>query len=182
MTDASSVRIRPACEDDLTAINCIYNREILTGTATWDEEPWTAEQRRAWFAGHDASTPVLVAESDGAVAGFAYLTKMSQKSGWRFTREDTVYIDEAQRGRGIGRALLKALLDEARRIGVHLVVASITSENEVSIGLHRALGFEVVGTLKEAGLKFGRWLDTTYMQIVVAGSEGRGVSNEQRDD
>jgi phosphinothricin acetyltransferase len=172
MNAPANLLVRPAREDDLGAIQRIYNDEILTGTATWDEEPWTMEQRLAWFAGHDASTPVLVAECDGgAVAGFAYLTKMSQKSGWRFTREDTIYIDEAYRGRGIGNALLTALLDEARRIGVHLVVASITSENEVSIGLHRGLGFEMVGTLKEAGLKFGRRLDTTYMQTMITSDE-----------
>ena len=157
--------------DDLPAIHRIYNHEILTGTATWDEEPWTMEHRRAWFAEHDASTPVLVAECDGVVAGFAYLSKMSQKSGWRFTRENTIYIDEAFRGRGIGKVLLTALLDEARRIGMHLVVAAISSENAVSIELHRGLGYSMVGTMNEAGLKFGRWLGATYMQRIIAGDE-----------
>jgi len=166
------ITIRRARETDLETINRIYNHEILTGTATWDEEPWDAEKRRQWFAAHDGETPVLVAElPGGAVAGFACLTKMSQKSGWRFTRENTIYLDEAFRGRGIGKALLTALLNEARRIGMHLVVAAISAENEVSIDLHRRLGYTMVGTIDEAGFKFGRWLGATYMQRIVDGDE-----------
>ncbi len=167
MSLAIDVRIRPATEADLPAIQRIYNDEIIAGVATWDEEPWTMEQRRHWFAEHDQSQPVLVAECGGQVAGFAYLTRMSQKSGWRFTREDTIYLDPEFRARGIGRVLLTALIEEARRVGIHVVVASITTENEVSIHLHRSLGFEVVGTLREAGLKFGRRLDTCYLQLTL---------------
>src|SRR5690606_34322301 len=130
----------------------IYNREIETGTATWDTEPWTIERRRQWWAEHsDPLQPILVAEVDGDVAGFAYLTLMSQKHGWRFTREDTIYIDEAHRGHGIGKALLAALLDTARQLGVRLVVASITSTNETSIRLHQQFGFTPMGTLHNAG-------------------------------
>ncbi len=167
MNVAADVRIRPASDADLDAINRIYNDEIRSGVATWDEEPWSAEKRREWFAEHDASCPVLVAECEGAVAGFAYLSLMSQKSGWRFTREDTIYLDQRWRGRGIGRVLLEALLEAARAIEMHLVVASITSDNEASLRLHAAAGFEVMGTLREAGLKFGRRLDTTYMQLIL---------------
>ena len=167
MSLAVNLRVRPATTDDLPAIQRIYNDEILAGVATWDEEPWTMERRKAWFAEHDASQPVLVAECDGQVAGFACLTKMSQKSGWRFTREDTIYLAPEFRGRGIGRVLLTALIEEARRVGIHVVVASITTENEVSIHLHRSLGFEVVGTLREAGLKFGHRLDTCYLQLTL---------------
>jgi phosphinothricin acetyltransferase len=161
-----SAFVRPATAADLPAINRIYNEEIETGTATWDEDPWTMDQREAWFASHDATQPVLVAQAAaGDVAGFAYLSLMSAKSGWRFTREDTVYLDPAYRGKGIGRLLLTTLLDEAKVIGLRLIIASITWDNAASIGLHRALGFEVVGTLHNAGFKFGRWIDTTYMQL-----------------
>lgn len=161
-----SVYIRPATADDLPAINRIYNDEIRTGTATWDEDPWTMAQREAWFAGHDATQPVLVAQApNGDVAGFAYLSLVSAKSGWRFTREDTIYMDPAYRGKGIGRLLLTTLLEEAKAIGLRLIIASITWDNAASIGLHRELGFEVVGTLHNAGFKFGRWIDTTYMQL-----------------
>ena len=165
MTTVVAASIRPCRAGDLEAILRIYNEAIVTGVATWDEAPWTMAQREAWFAEHDELTPILVAELEGKVAGFAYLTYMSAKSGWRFTREDTIYIDPSFQGRGIGKLLLASLLAEARRIGVRLVVASITSTNEVSIALHRQAGFEVVGTLRNAGFKFGEWRSTTYMQL-----------------
>jgi len=162
----SELSIRPAAEADLETINRIYNHEILHGTATWDTELWSMERRRTWWAGHsDPLQPVLVAETGAGVIGFAYLTLVSQKPGWRFTREDTIYLDPAARGRGIGRLLLAALLEEARRIGVRTVVASITSTNTASIRLHEAFGFTCVGTLRNAGHKFGAWLDTCYYQL-----------------
>ena len=167
MDAAISVAIRPCRAEDLPAILRIYNDEIETGVATWDEVPWTMAQRESWFAGHDALTPILVAEAEGEVLGFAYLTYMSAKSGWRFTREDTIYIDERARGQGLGNLLLAALLEAARAIGVHLVVSSITSSNAASIALHRRHGFEDAGTLRSAGFKFGQWLDTTHMQLVL---------------
>lgn len=172
MTGIAPLTIRPATGDDLEAINRIYNHEIVHGTATWDTEPWTIARRREWWAEHsDPLQPVIVAEDDAGVVGFAYLTLMSKKHGWRFTREDTIYVDERARGMGAGKALLGALLDEARAIGVRLVVASITSTNEVSIGLHRRFGFEVMGTLRNAGYKFDRWMDTTYMQVDLGSGE-----------
>lgn len=157
--------IRPATPADLEAINRIHNPEILHGTATWDVEPWTLEQRREWFGGHDALNPVLVAEHAGEVVGFAYVTLVSQKKGWRFTREDTIYIDERYRGRRVGDRLLPALLDVLRGLGVRLVIASITSTNAASIRLHAKYGFEVMGEMKNAGYKFGAWHSTTYMQV-----------------
>ena len=166
----SSVQVRPANEGDLEAIDRIYNHAILTTTATWDEEPWPMERRRAWWEEHRApgpEQPVLAAQSRGVVVGFAYLTLMSQKSGWRFTRENTIYIDEGWRRKGIGALLLGALLAEAHRLGVRLVVASITSDNDASIALHGRFGFEVVGTLRDAGWKFGRRHSTTYMQRLI---------------
>ena len=159
--------VRPAREEDLAAIQRIYNDEVMTGVATWDEAPWTWERRLEWWREHDALTPVLVAEAAGELAGFAYLSYMSAKSGWRFTREDTIYVDRRWRGRGVGRVLLTALLDEARALELQLVVASIESSNEASLRLHTSLGFEVVGTLRDAGRKFGRRLSTTYMQLVL---------------
>jgi phosphinothricin acetyltransferase len=167
MGDTPAITVRKAREGDLEAILRIYNREIETGTATWDEVPWTMEKRRAWWSTHGEITPVLVAEADGECVGFAYLSLMSDKSGWRFSREDTIYIDERYRGMGLGKVLLPALIAEARRIGVRLVVASITSTNEASLALHSRFGFEVMGTMRQAGFKFGKWMDTTYMQLVL---------------
>ena len=163
--DAIELHIRPATEADLEAINRIHNPEILQGTATWDVDPWTIEQRQEWFRGHDALTPVLVADLAGEVVGFAFVTLVSQKKGWRFTREDTIYIDERFRGQRVGDRLLAALLDVLREVGVRLVIASITSTNEASIRLHAKYGFEVMGEMKNAGYKFGQWHSTTYMQV-----------------
>ncbi|MEO8539861.1 MAG: N-acetyltransferase family protein [bacterium] len=156
--------IRPATESDLEAINRIHNPEIEFGIATWDTVPWTIDQRRLWFLEHDELNPVLVAEIAREVVGFAYSSFVSQKHGWRFTREDTIYIDERYRGKRVADRLLPALLERLREIGVRLVIASITSSNEPSIRLHRKYGFEVMGEMKNAGYKFGQWLSTTYMQ------------------
>ena len=168
MKPAIALAIRPAAEDDLEAILRIYNDAIRDTVATWDEQPWTMEQRRDWWDQHDGTQPILVAEVEGVVAGFAYLTRMSPKSGWRFTREDTIYLDPAFHGQGIGRELLTALLERARELGLRLIVASITSTNEASLALHASLGFEVVGTLRNAGYKFNQWHSTTEMQIDLA--------------
>lgn len=162
--------IRHATVADLDGIQRIQNHAILTGVATWDEEPWPFAQRLAWFEDHlaDGKCPVLVLETDalpGQIAGYACLSRMSQKSGYRFSREDTIYLDPAVHGRGFGRLLLARLLDEARTLGLRLILASIESENAASLALHRALGFRTVGTVHNAGYKFGRWLSTTYMEL-----------------
>lgn len=164
MTTVTGARIRDARLDDLETINRIYNEAIGTSTATWDEEPWTIEKRQAWFDEHGALSPVLIAEVSGTAVGFAGLTRMSQKSGWRFTREDTIYLETAARGQGIGRLLLAELLERARAIGIRLVVASISSDNAASLALHAGLGFETVGELRNAGYKFGQWQSTMYLQ------------------
>jgi L-amino acid N-acyltransferase len=162
-----SITIRDAVAADLPDINRVYNDEILTGVATWDEEPWPVEKRAAWFAGHGPLTPVLVAEREGSFAGFAYLSLCSEKSGWRFSREDTIYIDPAFRGQGVGDVLLGALLERAQSLGLNHIVASITSTNEASLSLHAKHRFTVIGTQRQAGFKFGEWRDTTLMQRVL---------------
>ncbi|MFQ5380670.1 MAG: GNAT family N-acetyltransferase [Dehalococcoidia bacterium] len=172
MAHANDVSIRPATEADLGAIDEIYNDAILTTTATWDEVPWTPEQRLAWFLALDASMPVLVAETGGRIAGFAYLSLYRTKVGYRFTREDTIYIHGDFRGQGIGTQLLGALVARARELGLHCLIAAIAGENEPSIALHRRLGFTVAGTKKECGIKFGRWLDLTEMTLILSPASG----------
>jgi phosphinothricin acetyltransferase len=172
-----AVRIRPAEAADVEAINALYNYEIVNGVATWDEEEWPLERRMAWFRAHQADAqPVLVAEeaANGDLLGFASLTLLSDKSGYRYTRENTVIVRPGWQGKGIGRALMIALLEEARRLGLRLIVASVTSTNEASIGLHRSLGYEVMGTMNNAGFKFGAWHSTTYLQLDLGEPFGRG--------
>jgi L-amino acid N-acyltransferase len=160
-------RIRPAVEADLAAINRIYNDEVLHGIATWDLEPWSEARRREWFREHDAGTPVLVAEHEGELAGFAYLSAYRGKPGYRFTRENTVFVDPRLHRRGIGRLLLAALIEEARRLRLRTLVAWIEAGNAASIELHRAAGYTEVGHERETGYKFGRWLDAVEMQLLL---------------
>lgn len=164
----SDLVVRAATWGDIEAVNALYNYEIRTGTASYDEVEWSYERRRAWFEAHQQDCqPVLVAEDSrtGEVVGFASLTLFSDKTGYRFTRENTVIIRPDYHRRGIGRALLAALIEEARSEGLRLIVALVTSTNEGSIRLHESLGYSVMGTLHNAGHKFGQWHSTTYLQL-----------------
>lgn len=160
--------IRAAATADLDAINRIYNAEIATGVATWDEEPWSAEVRATWFTERQAaSDAVLVAVRADRVIGFAYLSPYRSKRGYRFTREDTLYVEPAEHRRGVGRALLGASIDAARAARRHALVAMIEASNAASIALHARLGFAEVGRKREVGFKFGRWLDLVEMQLLL---------------
>ena len=170
-----AVRFRAARAADIVAINALYNYEIVHGVATWDEAEWPLARRVAWFEAHQGDAqPVFVAEAaDGEVVGFSSLTLLSDKSGYRHTRENTVIVRPDWHGKGVGKALMVALLEDARRLGLRLIIASITSTNEASIGLHHSLGYEVVGELRNSGYKFGQWLSTTYMQLDLGDPLGR---------
>ena len=161
--------IRDATFADLDAINAIYNHEVLHGTATWDYEPWPIERRREWFAARDATTPTLVTEADGRVVGYAFLSEFRPRPGYRHTREDSVYVLESMRGQRVGDALLAALVERARVLGVHCVIGIIEATNAASIRLHLNHGFDDAGTMREVGRKFGRWLDITTVQLVLPG-------------
>lgn len=169
--------VRQASEEDLPGIDLIYNAEILAGVATWDLEPWSEERRRRWFAAHaaDPTQPVLVAVADGEVVGFAALSSVSEKGGWRFTREDTVYVRPDCQGRGVGRALLGTLLEQARALPIRLVVASVESTNARSLALHRSFGFATIGEYRNAGFKFGAWRSTTYLGLDLGDPRDRAV-------
>lgn len=171
---ADEVVIRPAVRDDLPAINAIYNEEIRTGVATWDYDPWPLEARERWFDEHDPAEPVLVADVGGAVAGFGYLSWYRTKAGYRYTRENTVYIDPAYQRRGLGARLLEALIDQARSLRVRALIAQIETSNEASIALHERYGFVRLGVERQVGYKFGRWLDAQPMELLLpdGGPEG----------
>lgn len=158
-------RIRDAHEADLPALLAVHNTAIAEGTAIWDTELVDLAERTAWWhARRAAGYPVLVADADGAVAGYASYGQWRPKSGYRHTVENSVYVADGFHGRGIATALLTELLERAQRGNVHVMVAGIESGNATSIALHRKFGFTVVGELPEVGRKFDRWLDLTLMQ------------------
>jgi phosphinothricin acetyltransferase len=160
------VRLRPAETGDLAAIAAIYAPEVLEGTATFELEPPDAAELGLRLAKVRAlGLPWLVAEEGGRIAGYAYAGMHRDRPAYRFTVEDSVYLAPWARGRGIGRLLLEAVLAASRDAGMRQMVAVIgDSANLGSIHLHRACGFADVGTLRDVGFKFGRWLDTVLMQ------------------
>lgn len=160
--------VRDARESDLPAILAIHNAAIVETTAIWDTEQADLAERAAWFRQRaEAGCPILVAESDGQVAGYASYGQFRPKSGYRQTVENSVYIAAGFHGRGVATLLMTELLARAREAGVHVVVAGIESSNTVSIALHKKFGFQLVAQMPEVGRKFDRWLDLTLMQLVL---------------
>ena len=156
--------LRLATVDDLAAIDAIYNHYVAHATCTWQYEPAPAAERRAWFDAHGERHPITVAVDGEEIVGFGSLSVYNRREGYRFTVEDTVYVYPRQHRRGIGRALLSDLVERARLLGHHSILASISADQEASIGLHAAAGFVEVGRMRELGVKFGTWLDCVYMQ------------------
>jgi L-amino acid N-acyltransferase YncA len=157
--------IRAATENDLTAILAIYNDAVLTTTAIWNETPADLENRRAWFAARrQAGFPVLVAEEGGRIAGYGSFGDFRPFEGYRVTVEHSVYVAAGDRGKGMGAALLSALIEEARRLEKRVMVGGIDAANTVSIALHAKFGFAETGRLPGVGVKFGRPLDLVLMQ------------------
>jgi phosphinothricin acetyltransferase len=150
---------------DSEPIRAIYNAEVVTSTVTFDLVPRTEADQAEWMQARSGAHAVVVAVDDEAgVVGFASLSPYRDRPAYATTVEDSVYLRADHRGRGIGRLLLEALVDIAGHHGFHTVMARIVGGHEASIALHRSLGFEVVGTEREVGRKFGRWLDVVLMQ------------------
>jgi phosphinothricin acetyltransferase len=164
MNMSTTVLIRPATEIDLPAIDAIYNHYVLHSTCTYQEEPTTADERRQWFASLGPTHPVTVATVDGDVVGWAALAPFKQRSAYRWTVENSVYVHPTQLRRGIGRSLLHDQINRATSLGLHSIIAVIDAEQSGSIALHAQCGFKHAGQLREAGFKFGRWLDVVYLQ------------------
>jgi phosphinothricin acetyltransferase len=162
----AEVVIRPVGLADIPAITTIYADAVETGTASFElSPPDEAEMSRRMAALVDGGHPYLVASIDGAVAGYAYAGPYRPRPAYRFTVEDSVYVARAAWGRGVGRALLRALVDEAEARGFRQMIAVIGDEASAgSIALHRALGFEHVGVFKSVGWKHGQWRATVLMQ------------------
>jgi len=159
--------IRAADVADAQAITEIYNEAIATTTATFDTELKSVDDRRRWLEEHTGRHPVIVAMTQRNVVGYASLTRWSDRCAYDGTAETSFYVRSSARNRGIGRALKLAIIEEARRLGYHTLLARVAAESEVSAHLNRACGFELVGTMREVGYKFGRRLDVHLFQIML---------------
>jgi L-amino acid N-acyltransferase YncA len=156
--------IRLARIEDVPEILTIYNDEVLHGVATFDTEAKSLDERVRWFELRTPKYPILIAESSGHVLGWASVGPWSERKAYDGTVENSVYIEKSARQQGIGKALLERLLQETHSKGFHTVIARITDGNQISIKLHTGFGFREIGTIKEAGNKFGKFLDVTLMQ------------------
>jgi len=165
---APPLTVRRATAADAAAIAEIYNEAILTTTATFDTELKTVEERTAWLAAHDERHPVLVGVVDGKVIGWSSLTRWSDRPAYVDTVESSIYVQSGFRGRGIGRQLKEATIEEARRLGFHTIIARIAEGSSESLHLNEATGFTHVGTLKEVGQKFGKYLDVHILQKILS--------------
>ena len=159
--------IRLATELDLRAIDEIYNWYVPRSTCTYQEAIDPFECRVAWFGRHGERHPVTVAELDGRVVGWGSLSEFRDRSAYRFTCEDSVYVHHDHHGRGVGSALLADLIERARALGYHTIIAGADAEQTASVALHRKFGFEPCAHLKQVGYKFERWLDVVFLQLML---------------
>lgn len=168
MASGSAVAVRRATAADLPAINDIYNHYVLHSTTTYQIEPETMADRERWFASRGPQHPVIVAEIDGAVAGWGSLSRYHVRAAYARTVENSVYVRDDLRRRGIGSTLLAELIRLGRELGHHTIIAGIDSDQAASVALHARFGFTKVGHMKQLGHKFGRWLDVVYMQLMLS--------------
>lgn len=159
-----------ACTPEhLPAIRAIYNEAILNSTALYEYAPRTDEMIREWFESRRRDgIPILGIEwQPGVLAGFVTWGPFRPRPAYKYSAEHSVYVDERFRGNGVGRQLLEAIIAEAQRHDLHMLVAGIDATNTASIALHSSLGFRCCGTVREAGFKFGRWLDLEFWQLLL---------------
>ncbi|HWA48739.1 MAG TPA: GNAT family N-acetyltransferase [Dongiaceae bacterium] len=160
-----NIRIREATAADLPAMLAIYNEVIANTTAIYDYTPRTIEAQAAWLDTKRAQNwPVLVADDDGAVAGYGSYGPFRPWPAYLHSVENSIYVAANRRGRGIGSMLLPAIIDHAARRGFHTMIAGIDAANEGSLRLHGKFGFRKVAQFQEVGWKFDRWLDLVFLQ------------------
>lgn len=161
------IRVRNATENDLPALLEIYNEIILNTTAVYDYEPHTLEMREQWFeTKKQQGLPVFVAEEDKEILGFSSIGPFRAWAAYKYSVENSVYVAAPARGKGIGKLLLPPLMEAARQLGMHTIIAGIDATNEASIKLHKSFGFEEVAHFKQVGWKFDRWLDLKFLQLI----------------
>lgn len=159
--------LRAARSSDAEAIRAIYNHMVLTTTVTTDIEPRSLDAQRRFLEARSGAHAVIVADVDGEVAGFGALSPYRDRPAYATTVEDSIYVDDRHRGRGVGSALLGELIALAQRHGFHSMMARVVGDHAASIRLHRSAGFELVGVEREVGRKFGRWLDVALLQLLL---------------
>ncbi len=162
----SPAHVRPAVLADLPSLTSIYNHYVEHTMVTFDVEPFTVEQRREWFDHYAGTGPhrLLVAELDGAVAGYATSSRFRVKPGYATSVETTVYCDPGVVGRGLGSALYGELLAELAGEGLHRAYAGVALPNDASLRLHERFGFRDLGTFGEVGRKHGQWVDVRWFE------------------
>nr|WP_199615240.1 GNAT family N-acetyltransferase [Paenibacillus alkalitolerans] len=161
------ITIREAEERDVPRLLDIYNHAVLHSTATFDLEEQTLEQRLEWFRKFGPRHPIIVAETMGEVAGYSCLTEFRAKPAYSQTAELSVYLHPSWQGKGIGKTLLGEIVQRGRQLGYHVLIAGITGGNEQSVKLHERFGFQLAGTFKEVGYKFGAWQHVEFYQLIL---------------
>jgi phosphinothricin acetyltransferase len=163
-----TVNIRIAILDDLPGILDIYNHAIIHTTSVYSEHAHTYQMRLTWYNDRvNSGFPVFVAESSGEVVGFSTFGHFRVLPCYCHTAEHSVYVRVDHRGKGISKLLLQPLIDRAREMKMHAMIAGIDAENNVSYQLHQSFGFVEVAHFKEVGFKFGRWLDLKFMELIL---------------
>ena len=160
--------VRDATEIDLLEILAIYNDVIMTTTAVYDYEPHSFEMRSQWYrAKKESGFPVFVAAEDDQVLGFSSIGPFRNWAAYKYAVENSVYVAAEHRGKGIGKLLLLPLIEAAKEMDMHTIIAGIDNTNEQSLRLHKSLGFIEVAHFKQVGYKFGRWLDLKFLQLIL---------------
>jgi phosphinothricin acetyltransferase len=168
----AGLRVRAARRTDLPRILEIHNDAVLTTTALFHYAPQTLDEREAWFAAKQAAGWPVIAVAEGAtdqVLGYGSYGAFRAWPAYKYSVEHSVYVHKDVRGRGIGRQLVEALLEQADAAGYRTVIAGVVADNAASLALHRRLGFEDVARFRDVGFKFGRWLDLCFLQKMLRG-------------
>jgi phosphinothricin acetyltransferase len=166
--------VRPAAPQDLPAIQAIYAHHVLHGLASFEEVPPAVEEmRRRYDDIVGQGLPYLAAEENGELLGYGYCSLYRTRSAYRYTLEDSIYVKQGRQGKGIGKAVLTELIARCTALNYRQIIAVIgDSANEGSIKLHASLGFVRAGVLRSTGFKFGRWVDSVYMQLPLGAGDG----------
>ncbi len=160
--------IRNAVADDLPQLLVIYNDIITNTTAVWHDEQHTLAMRQEWFdLKIEEGFPIFVAVENNIIAGFSTIGQFRPWIGFRYTVENSIYVATDSRGKGVAKLLMSPLIEAAKNLGIHAIVAGIEAGNEASIALHEKFGFIEVAHFKEVGFKFNKWMDLKFLELIV---------------